>query len=154
MLTQQSQMRFHQHLHPWRVAVLCTLFCSVVFIATSWVSVAFIAGPISCFVSCGSVAIRCDLHGDWQTPRFVLGAVFLGYHWAPLFELGKGYLVIELPLWMLWALTMLALLLLQRGPPPTVKPGQHWCAECGYDLTGNSSGVCPECGRRVRGPKV
>ena len=22
------------------------------------------------------------------------------------------------------------------------------CSECGYDLTGNTSGVCPECGRR------
>ena len=21
-----------------------------------------------------------------------------------------------------------------------------WCVKCGYDLTGNVSGVCPECG--------
>ena len=24
------------------------------------------------------------------------------------------------------------------------------CAHCGYDLRGNASGVCPECGQRVR----
>jgi hypothetical protein len=24
-----------------------------------------------------------------------------------------------------------------------------WCLECGYDLTGNVSGVCPECGRAI-----
>lgn len=26
------------------------------------------------------------------------------------------------------------------------------CAKCGYDLTGNVSGVCPECGRKVEAP--
>jgi hypothetical protein len=25
------------------------------------------------------------------------------------------------------------------------------CAACSYDLTGNTSGVCPECGRPVAG---
>ena len=25
------------------------------------------------------------------------------------------------------------------------------CVRCGYDLTGNVSGVCPECGNTVRG---
>ena len=23
------------------------------------------------------------------------------------------------------------------------------CLKCGYDLTGNASGVCPECGKRI-----
>ena len=26
------------------------------------------------------------------------------------------------------------------------------CRTCGYDLTGNTSGTCPECGREVRAP--
>ena len=26
------------------------------------------------------------------------------------------------------------------------------CRSCGYDLTGNTSGVCPECGREVTTP--
>lgn len=29
------------------------------------------------------------------------------------------------------------------------RPGTGCCGECGYDLTGNVSGVCPECGTRV-----
>ena len=33
-------------------------------------------------------------------------------------------------------------LLTERGSPT--------CLICGYDLTGNTSGVCPECGRRFR----
>ena len=28
------------------------------------------------------------------------------------------------------------------------------CAECGYCLTGNASGVCPECGKRIKRPRV
>jgi hypothetical protein len=31
--------------------------------------------------------------------------------------------------------------------PPPPRPGA--CEACGYDLTGNVSGVCPECGRTV-----
>jgi hypothetical protein len=34
----------------------------------------------------------------------------------------------------------------QRRPPP---PG--FCQGCGYDLTGNTSGMCPECGENVYG---
>jgi hypothetical protein len=32
-----------------------------------------------------------------------------------------------------------------RGDPP---PPGH-CVTCGYDLTGNTSGTCPECGTAV-----
>jgi len=31
--------------------------------------------------------------------------------------------------------------------PMTDPPGH--CTACGYDLTGNTSGVCPECGKTV-----
>jgi rubrerythrin len=29
---------------------------------------------------------------------------------------------------------------------------QHVCYHCGYDLTGNVSGICPECGMSVDPP--
>ena len=28
----------------------------------------------------------------------------------------------------------------------------NWCVKCSYDLTGNTSGICPECGTRVESP--
>jgi rubrerythrin len=31
-----------------------------------------------------------------------------------------------------------------------VKPGTSHCTNCGYNLTGNTSGKCPECGSRVQ----
>jgi hypothetical protein len=38
--------------------------------------------------------------------------------------------------------------LVSRQPrPKPVIPGQ--CPACGYDLTGNVSGTCPECGGKV-----
>lgn len=49
----------------------------------------------------------------------------------------------ELPLGLpllLFALITFLLWRLDRRPPPT-----H-CQSCGYDLTGNLSGICPECG--------
>ena len=30
------------------------------------------------------------------------------------------------------------------------KLGPNACPSCGYDLTGNTSGVCPECGERIQ----
>ena len=41
------------------------------------------------------------------------------------------------------AITLAVWLVSRRRP----QPGR--CAGCNYDLTGNVSGVCPECGRKV-----
>lgn len=49
------------------------------------------------------------------------------------------------PIWLPFlsiALPTAYLLLRRRRPPP------HCCQTCGYNLTGNTTGVCPECGRR------
>jgi len=32
-----------------------------------------------------------------------------------------------------------------------VRPPHPQCRTCGYDLTGNTSGVCPECGQKKEG---
>ena len=38
-------------------------------------------------------------------------------------------------------------------PPQLWKVMLHTCGGCGYDLTANASGVCPECGRAVARPE-
>ena len=38
-----------------------------------------------------------------------------------------------------------------RGSPP--RPASPQCAACGYDLTGNVSGICPECGTPTPSPE-
>jgi hypothetical protein len=73
-------------------------------------------------------------------PRFV---------WWPgsLLRASPGYWHIYIPLW----LPLVALL------PPTLwlwhrdrrRPRPGYCRRCDYDLTGNVSGVCPECGTPI-----
>lgn len=62
-------------------------------------------------------------------------------------EHSSGGSFFQLPMW-LWAagFSILTLLFwwLDRTPIPT----SH-CRKCRYDLTGNTSGVCPECGEKT-----
>ena len=61
---------------------------------------------------------------------------------------GSIALIYGTPLWgLLWAWGWVRLrnFLLLRNP-------SHYCIGCGYDLTGNVSGRCPECGVAVRVP--
>ncbi len=70
------------------------------------------------------------------------GPMFL----SPAIALSPGF-YLSIPLWMPFLLiaSMTAWLWrLDRPPPP---PGH---CPCGYDLTGNESGVCPECGMANR----
>ena len=66
------------------------------------------------------------------------------FQWLPWAKLGGGKTVIVCPMWMI---------LIAVAPPTAYLfwrdrryPPGH-CQKCGYDLQGNISGVCPECGR-------
>jgi hypothetical protein len=64
---------------------------------------------------------------------------------------GTALWVIEIPLWMLFfvaALPTACLWWRDRRLPP------GHCQRCAYDLTGNTSGICPECGAVVPGMAV
>jgi len=52
----------------------------------------------------------------------------------------------DMPFWFLLLPVGVATLLAWRWDRP--RPGQ--CPSCGYDLTGNESGFCPECGTEVK----
>ncbi len=63
--------------------------------------------------------------GSWVRPATVYDAWFHLPLWIP-------FLLLAGPsAFLFWR---------DRRPPP------HCCQKCGYDLTGNTSGVCPECG--------
>ncbi len=54
-----------------------------------------------------------------------------------------------LPFWtLLLVVGVPTLILWYRDRPPPA----GYCVKCGYDLTGNTSGICPECGQPVRAP--
>ena len=69
-----------------------------------------------------------------------------GEYWP--FMSAKGRIVyVASPFWALLAATSLPTVLLWWLDPPRHPPAH--CQSCGYDLTGNVSGVCPECGTAV-----
>jgi predicted MFS family arabinose efflux permease len=72
---------------------------------------------------------------------------------------GGGYFGAYYPQHVPWALlvgaviviasvTLNVVLTLKFRPPPD--DGAPYCQECGYNLTGNESGICPECGEPVK----
>lgn len=60
------------------------------------------------------------------------------------FGLAKSY---TLPIWIPLSLLTVPTLFLFIRDRRRIPPGH--CTNCGYDLTGNVSGVCPECGNRI-----
>jgi hypothetical protein len=104
------------------------------------------------------MALRAGaIHSATRTPPFTFPAAGWtvearlrwqrSVHCLPLhgvFPGGDGYIV---PLWMpfiLIAVPVGALWYRDRRPPP------GHCQRCGYDLTGNVSGRCSECGVEVQ----
>ncbi len=69
----------------------------------------------------------------------------LGFH-LPFSEAPPAFWSVTIPLWMCLLLTGLptAMAWVSREPFDA-----GCCRDCGYDLTGNVSGRCPECGEAV-----
>ena len=59
----------------------------------------------------------------------------------------KGLFRLEFPIYAVFLAVAIPTLLVWRFWPKPVKPGH---CRCGYDLHGNESGVCPECGVEVQ----
>jgi len=63
--------------------------------------------------------------------------------WRPVMQLG----FILVPLWIPFLLFAIPTVYLWWIDRRRIPPGH--CQKCGYNLTGNVSGVCPECGEKV-----
>jgi len=95
------------------------------------------AGAVSCQVT----AKRPMFGGVWEVhPRL------RPFDWKPQYFhiAANGYLSVILPLWIPFAGAALPTALL-LWTDKSRKAGL--CPVCGYELTGNTTGVCPECGK-------
>ncbi len=81
--------------------------------------------------------------GPVHSNRFEPGVVWLP-HWR--FDMNARTQFITLPLWLPFLLTAIPTVILWRRDR-RIPPGH--CQRCGYDLTGNVSGRCPECGSAI-----
>jgi len=57
------------------------------------------------------------------------------------------FLVLGVPLLLVITLRVLVSLGVLPKPLCSARPGR--CRSCGYDLTGNESGICSECGEEI-----
>ena len=77
----------------------------------------------------------------------------LGFRF-PSIDRGSGFGITEsfavLPLWVLFAATAIPGAVLWWLEGRRAAPNR--CRSCRYDLTGNVSGVCPECGTKIEQP--
>ncbi len=55
---------------------------------------------------------------------------------------------INIPYWLLLLAVMIPTLVLFYRDPRRIPVGH--CTQCRYNLTGNTTGVCPECGTKIR----
>ena len=104
-------------------------------------------GALSYLSTKGFIAVE---RGTWHTEKPHRITVF----WRPSLQreiaLGQGLpplLHSRLPLWIPFLIVAIptAILFYQDRR----RPGPGCCQACAYDLTGNTSGRCPECGKGV-----
>ena len=65
----------------------------------------------------------------------------------PEVSVGGAYTYAGVPLWLLFALAAIPTVILWRRDRRRIAAGH--CRQCGYNLTGNESGKCPECATPV-----
>lgn len=83
-----------------------------------------------------------ELRRVWSSPESVLPSLYGG-------EPGNPAIFVSAPLWMLAAVFWIPAFLLWK--PLLFRHPRGHCRQCGYNLTGNTSGRCPECGRGAAG---
>ena len=74
-----------------------------------------------------------------------------GFKRPRLWNLGANVGMGELPFWIL---TMIPSVLAIFTMKATIRRVPGPCAHCGFDLTGNTTGVCPECGTSIAEQKI
>jgi hypothetical protein len=105
-------------------------------------------------VESGNLQLAFARISEEDRPRRRRG-VYLGVLGA--FQTGSGrseewnYSWVVLPLWpiVLGLVACPAWRIVRVSVRARTRRAKGYCAECGYDLTGNQSGVCPECGKEA-----
>jgi hypothetical protein len=92
-------------------------------------------------IVCG--AIVSLLIGAFVAARLIATGFGSGWLFGRKFpwQIGGLAAVISLPL-AIFVVSLISTLRARRSLPSQ-------CSFCGYDLTGNRSGICPECGQRI-----
>ncbi len=93
---------------------------------------------------------RLGSGGDWK-PYSDLGLVAVRHEKLVLSAWTPGIPIIVFAAYPALVLTTHLVSRIRRSILRRRRLRMNHCLECGYDLTGNVSGVCPECGERIAG---
>jgi hypothetical protein len=104
---------------------------------------------VGVFLSKGCVVVSYDTHHfKWEQGLRVHRHDVVWLEWQPYYDLSglPHACIIFLPLWIPFLIVALPTAFLWwRDHRRRISPGH--CRKCGYNLTGNVSGICPECGQ-------
>lgn len=97
-----------------------------------------------------NVSLRwSETHRPNRTRKWQFCGLFYSDSIHRLLIESQRQIVVELPFWMMFLLFLAyPCLAFIRGPMRRYgRKRRGRCSQCGYDLTGNTSGRCPECGK-------
>jgi hypothetical protein len=83
---------------------------------------------------------------DWRPPLIERVPFHLSLGWPGVWKEPHGVTIV-LPLWLLFAVVACPTAVAWHFSARRLQADE--CAKCGYSLTGNVSGVCPECGAEI-----
>ncbi len=135
----------------WAGLVACVLILAV-WAVSLWLWVWYDTDSWACDCSDGTLGITLStgMSGSgWNATATDANGNF-GFHWIEYTSDSTGeipWTVVRVPMWIFLAVVEIPTAILfrldHRRHPPS-----H-CQKCGYDLTGNVSGKCPECGTPI-----
>ncbi len=125
----------------WTGTLLSLLIAAAFVVSASW-AIMLQLGPFGVYVMSGNVMVLLD-----DPLRYPLAADHHDWGLRGWNSWRSDPRWVEFPIYVLFAAAALPTLLAWRFWPKPIKPGH---CRCGYDLRGNTSGVCPECGVEVQ----
>ena len=135
----------------WLGAVGCSLILAAWTVSTSWSVLCFTNAGVFGIIS-GTFALIWDLDGPildrpgrWRSRVTRSSDIKLGLHW-PGYRNANKLMQVSIPFWLTFGVAAIPTIMLWRLDRRIPIPGH--CQRCGYNLTGNVSGVCPECGTK------
>lgn len=131
----------------WAGLISCAVLVAV-YVLSIWKACQFCVPLMHRTVFCGfdggTLLVVVLLDTTYPSPGFgVADASYFRLWLEHCNFVGFGHMA-WIPIWMLLAALALPTAFLWRIDRQPIPPGH--CKNCSYDLTGNTSGTCPECG--------
>ena len=111
-----------------------------------------VRGPLDCRLIPGAMLFYVEYSRISGEPPTLSGSAFAGFTWGTVMPANTVFFVIRVPLphlIILLAVYPVVALALRRPLRRRRRRRRGLCVGCGYNLTGNVSRVCPECGEAI-----